>query len=154
VNKADREGADRTVRDLQVMLELRRGTARMSKEDLAHHPGMEPPPDAPERIERDAAWEPPIVKTVALRDEGIAELAAALESHRLHLEETGGRAAREVARARAGFLAILKERLLDDALARLAAEQGGLDAVAARIAAREADPYGLAEALAAPLRGA
>jgi LAO/AO transport system kinase len=156
VNKADREGADRTVRDLQGMLELRRGTATraMTAEELAHHPGYAPPPAAPERIERDADWEPPIVKTVALRGEGIDELAAALEAHRAHLDETGGRAAREVARARAGFLAVLKEQLLAGALARLASDQGGLDEIAARIAAREADPYGLAESLAARLRGA
>jgi LAO/AO transport system kinase len=156
VNKADREGADRTVRDLQTMLELRRSTAgrAMSAEDLAHHPGLAPPPPAPERIERDADWEPPIVKTIALRDQGIGELADALASHRAHLEETGGRGAREVARARAGFLAVLKEQLLDAALARLAAEQGSLDELAARIAARDADPYGVAEKIAATLRGA
>src|SRR5512138_3586379 len=37
VNKADREGADRTVRDLQMMLELRRSvTARPVEHDAAH----------------------------------------------------------------------------------------------------------------------
>jgi LAO/AO transport system kinase len=158
VNKADREGADRTVRDLQSMLELRRSTATrpMSAEDLAHHPslaaGLAPTAPLPERIERDAGWEPPIVKTVAVRNEGIGELAEALAAHRAHLEETGGLAVRDVARARAGFLAVLKEQLLDAALARLAAEQGSLDEIAARIAAREADPYGVAEEIAARLR--
>ena len=51
------------------------------------------------------------------------------------------------------FLAVLKERLVAGALVQLAEEQGGLDAVAARVAARDADPYGIAEALAARLRG-
>jgi LAO/AO transport system kinase len=48
---------------------------------------------------------------------------------------------------------VLRERLLAGALERLEAEKGQLDAVAARIAAREADPYALAEELSARLRG-
>jgi LAO/AO transport system kinase len=151
VNKADREGADRAVRDLQVMLELRHTTARPPGDhDAAHRFSGEQAPEA----ERDSDWEPPIVRTVALRGEGTVELCAALERHRAHLEATGGRAVRDVARARAGFLAILKEQLLAGALDRLAAEQGTLDEVAARIAAREADPYAIAEHVAARLRGA
>ena len=52
VNKADREGADRTVRDLTHMLDLRRG-----------HP-----------VE--------ILKTVAITGQGIDELVAAIDRHR------------------------------------------------------------------------
>jgi LAO/AO transport system kinase len=150
VNKADREGADRTVRDLQMMLELRRSvTARPREHDAAH------------RFSGDGAlvpdataldWEPPIQRTVAVRNEGIAELARAIDAHRAHLEATGQKGAREAARARAAFVALLRERLLAGALERLEAEMGRLDAVAARIAAREADPYELADELAARLR--
>ena len=150
VNKADREGADRTVRDLQVMLELRRSVlGHPGHPDATHRPlgGEATPP------QRDAGWEPPIVRTVAVRDEGIAELLAAIEAHRALLESSGGRRLREVARARAAFLAVLRERLLAGALARLEAERGHLDEVAERIAARQADPYALAEELAARLRG-
>jgi LAO/AO transport system kinase len=150
VNKADREGADRTVRDLQGMLELRRSTATrpVLDHDAQHRMRSAEAwsPDDP------AYWEPPIVKTVAVRDEGVGELAQAIERHRSHLEATGLRRAREVARARAGFLALLRERLLSGALDRLAAEQGNLDAIAARIVAREADPFELADELAARLR--
>jgi LAO/AO transport system kinase len=150
VNKADREGADRTVRDLQGMLELRRTVlGRPLDHDAVHRfHGASPPARAP-----DEEWEPPIVKTVAVRGEGIPELAAAIEGHRADLEATGGRKRREVARALAGFVTVLRERLLAGALERLEAEMGRLDAVAERIAAREADPYALAEELAARLRG-
>jgi LAO/AO transport system kinase len=151
VNKADREGADRTVRDLQLMLELRRNAGRHPGDHDAEHRSTAPP-EPP--TERDASWDPPIVKTVATRNEGTSDLAAALERHREHLEATGGRAIREVARARAGFLAVLKEQLLSAALDRLAAEQGSLDEVAARLAARDVDPYTVAEHIAARLRGA
>ncbi|WP_242340738.1 MULTISPECIES: methylmalonyl Co-A mutase-associated GTPase MeaB [Anaeromyxobacter] len=148
VNKADREGADRTVRDLQGMLELRRMVAaRPGDHDAAHRFGGALGLAAP-----DGSWEPPIVRTVALRDEGIAELAAAVDAHQAHLETSGGRRIRDAARARAAFVAVLRERLVQGALERLEAEMGELDAVAARIAAREADPYALADELAARLR--
>jgi LAO/AO transport system kinase len=145
VNKADREGADRAVRDLQSMLELRRSTAT--------RPGLEH--DERHQLRQVGAWdphdpgfwEPPIVKTVATRGEGIGELAAAVESHRRHLETTGQRAARELARARAAFVSMLRDRLLEGALERLAVEQGHLDEIAARIASRSADPYALADEL-------
>lgn len=149
VNKADREGADRTVKDLQMMLDLRRTTAtrggidhdsvhRMTRtaEGDPHEPGW---------------WEPPIVKTVATRDEGVLELAEAVERHRAHLERTGERKLREVARARATFLALLRDRLMQGALDRLAEREGHLDDLAARIADRSADPYELADELAGRL---
>ncbi|HEY6002023.1 MAG TPA: methylmalonyl Co-A mutase-associated GTPase MeaB [Anaeromyxobacter sp.] len=195
VNKADREGADRTMRDLQMMLELRRTVAgRPLDHDAAHHPagghGETVPPRPP--LARDSVlaakprsssgppggpgqphpaapalaphvrvasapangtdWEPPIVRTVAVKDEGTRELAQAIEAHRTHLERSGQRQVREAARARAAFVAVLKERLLSGALERLESEMGRLDAVASRIAAREADPYALADELAARLR--
>ena len=150
VNKADREGADRTVRDLQQMLELRRSTAtRPALEHDAAHRMRATEAWSPEDP---AFWEPPIVKTVAVRDEGVGELAQAVERHRAHLEATGLLRARDVARARAGFLALLRERLLAGALERLAAEEGHLDEIAARIAAHEADPFQLADELAARVR--
>jgi LAO/AO transport system kinase len=151
VNKADREEADRTVRDLQIMLELRRSAgARPALDHDALHrfrgEAEAPPPGSGE-------WEPPIVRTVAVKDDGIDDLLAAVERHRTHLEQSGQRRVRETARARAGFVTVLRERLLAGALDRLEAEMGRLDAVAERIAARQADPYALAEELAARLRG-
>lgn len=150
VNKADREGADRTVRDLQMMLELRRTVAGRPppEHDAAHRSGgasPEPPPAPGE-------WEPPIVRTVAVKDEGVPDLVQAIEAHRAHLVRTGAKATRETARARAAFVTVLRERLLAGALDRLEAEMGRLDAVAGRIAARQADPYALADELAARLR--
>ena len=149
VNKADHDGADRTVRDLQGMLELRRSTA--TRPALEH--------DRLHRMERIGAWdphdpgywEPPVVKTVATRGDGIEELAAAVDSHRRHLASTGEGKLRETARCRAAFLSVLRERLLEEALDLITAQEGHLDALAARIAARQADPYALADELAARL---
>ena len=61
VNKADREGADAAVRDLEQML----------------------------RLGPELAWTPPVLKTAAASGEGAAELWDAVEAHRRHLEATG-----------------------------------------------------------------
>jgi len=61
VNKADRDGAEASVRDLQQMI-------RMGSEQ---------------------AWAPPVVMTSAVEGEGISELWEAVDAHRQHLEETG-----------------------------------------------------------------
>jgi LAO/AO transport system kinase len=155
VNKADREGADRTVRDLQGMLELRRTVMARPVDHDAHHRPVGAPahraPDAPAAKAAPVEWEPTIVRTVAVTGEGIDALVSAVDAHRAHLEATGEKHTREVARARAAFVTVLRERLLAGALARLEAEMGRLDAVAARIADRTADPYALADELAARL---
>lgn len=58
VNKADREGADRTVSELQMMLGL---------------------------VETDRAWDPPVIKTIANSDHGYDELLQAIDDHRQYL---------------------------------------------------------------------
>ncbi len=64
VNKADRDGADATVRDLRHMISLGDRT----------EPGL---------------WRPPVVKTVADRREGLGEVMAALDAHLEHLTASG-----------------------------------------------------------------
>ncbi|HJZ50021.1 MAG TPA: methylmalonyl Co-A mutase-associated GTPase MeaB [Roseiflexaceae bacterium] len=119
VNKADREGADALIRQLRTMLQLG-GPAR-------------------------DGWEPPIVAAVALRDEGVAEIAAAVERHREHLGESGQQAARDRARAAREFQLIVQEAALE----RLRARYTGTawEALVDRIAARELDPYSAADQL-------
>ncbi|MBI5480842.1 MAG: methylmalonyl Co-A mutase-associated GTPase MeaB [Deltaproteobacteria bacterium] len=122
VNKAERDGADRTVRDLQGMLELR-------------------PREAP-TVE--------VLRTVATRGEGIDELCAAIERHHAGVGAAQA-AARRRQRAFAEVRDALRERLLEAAAA--AAGPGGLEAIAAEVAARRTDPYSAAERLLAALRG-
>jgi LAO/AO transport system kinase len=152
VNKADLDGADRTVRELRQMLELRHALRRPVVEHDRQHrlktraagkPAEAPPPSD--------EWEPPILKVIAARDQGLEPVMEAVASHRAFLERTGQRAERERARARMQFLALLRNRLLQSALDRLEAEKGRLDEVALSIARREADPYALAETLARQL---
>ncbi len=89
VNKADLPGAEATARFLREALRL-----------------AAPAPDAA------PAWEPPVISTVALRGEGIAELAAAIARHRTHLETTGQWEARERQRLQAEVEHLLRETLI------------------------------------------
>lgn len=124
VNKADRDGADATARELNHMLSL--GESR-GKGD----------------------WRPPIVKTVAARGTGIDELVEALEKHRAWMDERGVLAERRTARAAREVETIAITALR----ARLADVHGDtrLEALAARVAGGELDPYAASDALLATL---
>ena len=156
VNKADLDGADRTVRELRQMLELRHAVrAPVGQHDIHHRRGRASRSDG-QSVEIPAPagppeWEPPILKTVASRDQGVKEVLTAVEKHQSYLDATGQRSVRERARARTQFVALLRERLLREALGRLERERGRLEEVAAAIVAHRADPYELAEQLARQL---
>jgi LAO/AO transport system kinase len=150
VNKADLDGADRVVRELRSMMELRHAVRAPPMDHDAHHrmvrakaEGKKPelPPGPPE-------WEPPIQKVIAAKDQGVDELVAAITKHNEFLDTSGERKTREKTRAMTQFVALLRDRLLAAGLSRLERERGKLDDVAQRIADRQADPYALADELA------
>jgi LAO/AO transport system kinase len=151
VNKSDLDGADRVVRELRAMLELRHAVRAPAMDHDAHHRMVreraegryvEPPKGPPE-------WEPPIQKVIAAKDQGVAELVDAIAAHTAFLDSTGERQKREQNRALTQFVTLLRERLLRAGLERLERERGNLTDVASRIANRTADPYALAAELAA-----
>jgi len=121
VNKADRDGADNAVRDLKNML---------SYGDGPH-----------------GAWRPPIVKTVAARQEGVDDVLAALDAHHAWLESSGELGRRRTARAAAEVEAIALEQLRD----RFGDLHGSaaLPALAERVVRGELDPYAAAAELVA-----
>lgn len=125
VNKADREGADRTVRDLLTMLDLRDKGDRGDRGDkTAQRPGPGAGPTAPVKLQAlDAADAPgrdvEIIRTVAMRGEGLPELVAAIARHRTHT--AAATAARQAQRARRELREVLLDRLgraIDDRLAQ------------------------------------
>jgi LAO/AO transport system kinase len=83
VNKADREGADKTVRQLRAMLHLG-----------AHVPG---------------AWEPPVLTAVASAGQGSAAIVDAAARHAAYLRESGQAAARARAAAERELTAAVQE---------------------------------------------
>ncbi|HTF55281.1 MAG TPA: methylmalonyl Co-A mutase-associated GTPase MeaB [Pseudonocardia sp.] len=122
VNKADRDGADQTVRDLRYMLSL--GSRR----------------------ERDGSiWKAPIVRTIASKGEGIDEVVATLDQHREWMAKSGERDRRRQLRARAEIEAITLEQVrmrIGDIRG-----SGNLPELAKRVVAGELDPYTAAEEL-------
>jgi LAO/AO transport system kinase len=153
VNKADLDGADRVVRELRQMLELRHAVHAkpVAMDHDAHHRMTHPQSSKGQAPAEDALpteWEPPILKVVAAKDQGVTELVAGIEKHWAFLTASGQKLEKERTRAAMQFVALLRERLLKDALANLEKERGRLDEVASSIALRQADPYALADALA------
>jgi LAO/AO transport system kinase len=150
VNKADRPGADATVRDLENMLAI--GALSLSalsspaQRGPSHHAAARPvaTPGAASGI----AWVPPIVKTVATGDQGIAELVAKLAEHRVWVHGATGEA-RRTDKAR---------RLLEDWLRDEIADAVGRECGAAVAAAATAvldgtlDPHSAVERLVADFR--
>jgi LAO/AO transport system kinase len=118
VNKADREGADRTSAELSMMLDLT----------------------------EERGWRPPIVRTVATRDEGTPALLEALESHEAHLASSAERSERRARRARSRLRTLLEERFRR-AIETRAPDPGGLEEAVARVAERSEDPYSAADRL-------
>jgi LAO/AO transport system kinase len=129
VNKADRDGADQTVRDLKYMISLGR------------------------REQEGPRWRPPIVRTVASRAEGVDELVTAIQEHHGWMISHGELDARRQRRAEAEIEAIalaqLRARLGD--VRRGSGLSGGLSGLAKRIVAGELDAYRAADELIADL---
>jgi LAO/AO transport system kinase len=82
VNKADRPGADNTVRGLKTMLELGHPAGR---DQLTAHHGQLLSSAVTTNGHQESFWIPPIVRTVATEDQGIGQLVTALEGHRDYL---------------------------------------------------------------------
>jgi LAO/AO transport system kinase len=138
VNKADREGADRTVRDLLTMLDLRdkTGPARPAAAATTAPVSLQSL-DAADAPGRDVE----IIRTVAMRGEGLAELVAAIGRHRA--QTAGAAAARQAQRARRELREVLLDRLgraIDDKL-------GQHHRLVEEVQRRTTDPYSAADRL-------
>ena len=106
VNKADRPGVDRVVRDIELMLSLG---------------------------DQGAGWRPPLVKAVARQSQGIDEILSEIERHAEWLGTDGGLAERRRRRFRQRVEELLKERVLRSAVEHVGLEDAVTDALANRI---------------------
>ena len=112
VNKADREGADRTVASIETNLSLQTFAS--------------------------GEWRPPILKTEATAGKGIRQLLEAIDRFRAHT--AGTEAARRRARAEFRLRDLLAQQFLRHVEQRVLGA-GEFDRVIDRMAARELDPY-------------
>jgi len=114
INKADREGVERTARDLEMML------------SIGEH----------------GAWLPPILKTVAARDEGIERVLAEIERHREHLAASG-----EIERRRRSHLRLRVETILKERVVAAADRVLGVEREVEQGFEQRLDPYQVADRL-------
>jgi LAO/AO transport system kinase len=120
VNKADREGADRTARDLEMMLEM--------------------------NPEKDRSWRPKVMMTEAVANRGIPELVTEIEAHRRHIFE-GETMARFLEEKNARqLMEILNDRLFAEVYQRIQSD-GTFRRVVAGMVTRTLDPYSAVESI-------
>jgi LAO/AO transport system kinase len=127
VNKADLDGANKTVTELRNMLDLRDG--------------------------EEGDWDPEIAETIANDGTGVPELMDVFEAHADWLDESG----RREEKRRTRYAEELRNLLREDASELLEAEleaRGGIDELVARIDAGETTPYEVADDVVAPVRDA
>jgi LAO/AO transport system kinase len=143
VNKADRPGSARMVKDLRQALHLRAGTAL---KDIPAHHGV----DLSQAVGKEkaqppavAGWSPPVLATVAQNGDGLPELLDAVDAHRSWLTESGELEVRRRARTRVRVQDIV-DRELRRAARRSQHAHESLDAGVDRIHAGTETPYSLA----------
>jgi LAO/AO transport system kinase len=122
VNKADREGSRKTVRELRTLIEL----------------GLR-------RREDGEVWEPLIVETEAIKGRGIEELYQSIEKHRAYLtaNDRGQLDDALRKRARTQIVEALRDEALRTLLRRMEASGISLETLVEKVKSREADPYSL-----------
>ncbi|QGG43277.1 methylmalonyl Co-A mutase-associated GTPase MeaB [Aeromicrobium yanjiei] len=118
VNKADRDGAAATRRELRSVISMTdRG---------------------------DGAWKPPILLTTATTGEGVAEVVDEILAHRAHLEESGELRRRRLARTRREIEALA----LTEVRSRFSLSgDARLDTLAEQVLAGDSDPFAAADTL-------
>jgi LAO/AO transport system kinase len=115
VNKADRSGADELMNEVTVRVE-----------QDAHI--------------RKAVWKPPVVKTIALENQGTNSLMEAIEEHRSFLRQSGKLRKNRREKTRQETLALLREEISRNVLERVLGN-GRFDALIDDIVAHKKDPY-------------
>ena len=122
VNKADREGADRVVTELSLMLDL-----------------------SPAK----SAWRPPIIKTVGTLGEGIPELTGRILEHQKFLEAGKGLREKRNERARMEIINIIEQEI-SKYIHQMLQVDLSFNQVIEQVVAREKDPYSYARMIIQP----
>lgn len=118
INKADREGTDKTLSDLRLMIDMDQ-----------------------KKFEK-TGWKPSIVKTQAVFDQGVEEFLGEIEKHRKYLADLpeGGYLRKRKNRVREELEDMIKARVVEEAMRRLA-ETEDLDSIVESIVEGRMDPY-------------
>jgi LAO/AO transport system kinase len=164
VNKADMDGAQQTVAELEEMLHMRDEPTgglqtghhgplsdghAASDTDGAGADGTDTDTASADGDDTDG-WEPEVLETVATDGTGVEALIETVGRHREYLVESG-----ELdAHARTRYAEEIRQHLRADTAALLEEElaaRGGVDALAEQVVGRETDPYTVADEIVGPL---
>jgi LAO/AO transport system kinase len=115
INKADRDGADRTATQVESVL----------------------------RLSMTTGWNPPVLKVSAELNTGIDSVVDTIEQHRTHLVASGKLDALKIRMAKLDVLEVLKARLADTMKQQL--DQPAVQAELEKVASKQSDPYSLAD---------
>jgi LAO/AO transport system kinase len=119
VNKSDRDGANRVVTELQMMLELNT---------------------------KITGWEPPVLMAIALQNKGITEIVECFLSHLKYLQDTGKFYQQRLNKTKRGITEMINRRVIRHVLEKI--EKGGvLERDLNRIMSREVDPFTIVDNL-------
>ncbi|HOE70826.1 MAG TPA: methylmalonyl Co-A mutase-associated GTPase MeaB [Brevefilum sp.] len=111
VNKADRPGAENTIRALRVMLEMAQRKHDTHAVAGKHLLGATPTPTS-ERQQPQSGWLPTIHSTTAIDGKGIAPLIDDVQRHRQYLTQSGEWQQKEASRLRRDVHALIRDALL------------------------------------------
>jgi len=130
INKSDREGTDKTLNELRLMIEMDQGK---------HDKGL---------------WKPPIIKVEAISDKGVDDFLDAVDEHARYLESSEGglKSRRSPDRVRQEMVEMIKARLFEEVLDKLT-ETGEFDRAVDDIVKGTIDPYSACENLIFPALG-
>jgi len=116
INKADREGADRTVNDIRLMIEM------------------------DEKRYKDG-WKPPILTAQAVFDKGVKEILDEIDKHRKHLQSSAQiQPLRKYEKARNDLSEMIKDKIIHDVLDEII-QSGEFEKSLQLIVKGEIDPY-------------
>ncbi len=144
VNKADMEGADRTVMELREMIGMRDASP------LAGHHGVSAMGTTDADEDETTVWEPQIVETIAKSGEGVEAFLETIADHVTWLNESGELETHTRKRYEAEIQTLLREdtaALLEEELK----SRGGLSRYVDRVLRKETDPYTVADELIEPI---
>jgi len=111
VNKADKEGCERLVTEIEMMLDFN----------------------------PKSKWRPPVLKTIAIDNIGIQELLQEINNHLKYLNESGELEQRRQESAKKEIFDLIQEKWKE--ILSSSINNGFLNKIAAKIVKREEDPY-------------
>ncbi|ADO84483.1 methylmalonyl Co-A mutase-associated GTPase MeaB [Ilyobacter polytropus] len=115
INKADRDGAEKTAREIRMMLEFNKNE-----------------------------WNPPVNMAIAVENQGIKELLDSIFEHREYMTGSGKGHVRRVENRKSELLTIVKERMTRKLFEKTYNGEV-IDDLSQKVAKKETDPYSAAE---------